>query len=70
MARPLPRNSDHQDYSIFNSDPYKPLFATVTGKGPHPIYTNIFDMDAKNFFGMIYSFAIPSFWDIHLLEAS
>ena len=33
---PLPSNSDHQDYSILVGNPYKPVFATVTGKGPHP----------------------------------
>ena len=31
---PLPSNSDHQDHCIFRiGDPYKPSFATITGKG-------------------------------------
>ncbi len=31
---------DHQDYYIFRSgDPYKPSFATVTGRGDNPIYS-------------------------------
>ena len=34
-------NSDHQGYYILVGDPYKPSFATVTGRGPHPRY-NIF----------------------------
>ena len=38
MVWPLPSNSDHQDYYIFSREPYKPLFATVTGKRPHPSY--------------------------------
>ena len=36
---PLPSNSDHQDYySLIRESQPKPLFATVTGKGPHPNY--------------------------------
>ena len=33
---PLPSNSDHQDYYMFSRDPYKPSFATVTGRGDNP----------------------------------
>ena len=33
---PPPSNSDHQDYYIFSRDPYKPSFATVTGRGDNP----------------------------------
>ena len=33
---PPPSNSHHQDYYIFSRDPYKPSFATVTGRGDNP----------------------------------
>ena len=36
-------NSDHQD-SFLVGNPYKPLFATVTGKGPHPTYLSFQDL--------------------------
>ena len=32
---PLPSNSDRQDYRILVGNPYKPLFVTVTGRGPY-----------------------------------
>ena len=36
LVWPPPSNSHHQDYYIFRiGDPYKPSFATVTGRGPH-----------------------------------
>ena len=36
---PSQDSSDHQDDITFLvGNPYKPLFATVTGKGPHPTY--------------------------------
>ena len=38
---PLPSNSDHQDYRILVGNPYKPLFVTVTGRGPYPIYHHV-----------------------------
>ena len=34
----LPSNSHHQDFYIISMDPYKPSFATITGKGDNPIY--------------------------------
>ena len=38
---PPPSNSHHQDYYILVGDPYKPSFATVTGRGDNPSYTRI-----------------------------
>ena len=38
-------NSHHQDYYIFPRDPYKPAFATVTGRGPHPMYIKLSSRD-------------------------
>ena len=39
---PPPSNSDHQSYHMnitFSvEESYTPAFATVTGRGPHPIY--------------------------------
>ena len=35
-------SSDHQDYHIFSrGNPYKPLFVTVTGRGPYPRYMHL-----------------------------
>ena len=35
-------SSDHQDYHIFSrGNPYKPLFVTVTGRGPYPRYRHL-----------------------------
>ena len=41
---PPPSNSDHQDYYIFSRDPYKPSFATLTGRGDNPIYIYIYTL--------------------------
>ncbi len=38
---PPPSNSYHQDYYIFSRDPYKPSFATVTGRWDNPNYSYI-----------------------------
>ena len=47
-AAPFPViNSDHQDDIAFLvGDPYKPSFATITGKGDNPTYM---DIAKKNF---------------------
>ena len=37
---PPPSNSDHQEYYMFSRDPYKPSFATVTGRGDNPNHQN------------------------------
>ena len=40
---PLQSDSHHQDHHILVGDPYKPSFATVTGKGDNPeYYTKIY----------------------------
>ena len=39
---PPPSNSHHQDYYIFSRDPYKPSFATITGRGDNPTYPPTF----------------------------
>ena len=40
---PSQDSSDHQDDITFLvGNPYKPFFATVTGKGPHPTYNWVF----------------------------
>ena len=35
---PLPSNSDHQIITFLVGNPYKPSFATITGKGDNPKY--------------------------------
>ena len=40
---PPPSNSHHQDYHIFSRDPYKPSFATVTGRGDNPSYNQVME---------------------------
>ncbi len=58
LVWPPPCNSDHQDYYMFgrgSRDPYKPLFATVTGRGPYPIHTWTFQFGCLTWFRLTVS---------------
>ena len=73
---PPPSNSHHQDYYIFSRDPYKPSFATITGRGDNPTYPPTFlyswNMTAEIWYSIWHWILIwyndqMNDWRIHLL---